>query len=143
VNLTGAIVSNASRFCLFLAALLFAISTASAADRRAGSAGKAPAKTPVAAAEADEDAPPTEKVDPEVEKTQLADEQRKADAVRKRDEMERLAKEAEDERQQEATRRAEAKKKKELMRQKEEAERLAKRCVLKPVMTDAEIARCR
>ena len=76
----------------------------------------------------------------QVEQAKLADLRRKAEEDRKHAEIERLAKEAEEERQQAAIRLAQEKKKKEQLPQQAQLER---RCVLKPVMTDAEIAKCR
>jgi len=76
----------------------------------------------------------------QMEMARLADEKRRAEAERKREEIDRLAKEAEEDRQKEALRKEQGRKRKEQLRQQA---RLESRCVLKPVMTDAEIARCR
>ena len=81
-----------------------------------------------------------EKQNQQVEQAKMADLRRKAEEDRKHAEIERLAKEAEEERQQAAIRLAQEKKKKEQLLQQAQLER---RCILKPVMTDAEIAKCR
>ena len=89
---------------------------------------------------ADEQQRLAEKQGRQVELAKIADDKRKADETSKREEIERLAKQAEEDRQQEAARLALEKKKKEQVRQQATLE---SRCVLKPVMSDAEIARCR
>jgi hypothetical protein len=76
----------------------------------------------------------------QVELARIADEKRKAEEERKRLETAQLAEQAEEERKQEALRRAQEKKKKEQSRQQAQVER---GCVIKSVMTDAEIMKCR
>lgn len=76
----------------------------------------------------------------QVAQAKQADDKRKAEDERKRDEMERLAKQAGEDRKQDEARIALDKKKKEQLRQQAQTEQ---RCVIKSVMTDAEIAKCR
>ena len=88
----------------------------------------------------DEDPGQAEKQSQQLKLAKLADDKRKADEARKRADIERLAKEAEEERKQDALRKAEEKRRKEQLRQQAAVQ---PRCVLKPIMSDTEIARCR
>jgi ATP-dependent DNA ligase len=105
-----------------------------------------PQRRPPAPAEAklspeEEDEQRAAKQDRQLEQSRIADEKRKADQKRKKEEIDRLANQADEERQAEVARIAlEKKRREELARQQAQVEQ---RCKLKPVMTDTEIARCR
>ena len=76
----------------------------------------------------------------QVEQARIADEIRKAEESRKRAETDKLAQESEEDRKQAALIQARERKKREEIRLRAEAER---RCTIRPVMSDAEIAKCR
>ena len=81
------------------------------------------------------------KQDRQIERSKIADEKRKAEQLRKSAEMEKLAQQADEERQADAARVALEKKKRDEQRRLQVQHE--QRCKLKPVMTDAEIAKCR
>ena len=99
--------------------------------------------TQLSARAADQDHSPADKQSQQVEQARIAAEKRKAEEERRREEIDRLASEAEEERKQKAIRLDREKKLKEQQRQQAELDRFTVRCRLKPVMTDAEIARCK
>jgi hypothetical protein len=123
-----------------IAAVLLGFAMASGSA--SGAAAATTAAAPAAAKKSDEENEPrqTDKRSQKMETARVADEKRKAEEKRKQEEMERLASEAEEDRKQAAIRLAQDKKKRELQRQPVDP---VSRCVLKPVMTDAEIARCK